>query len=383
MSRAMTYEDVLPVLRAPAIARRDPATFHVEVPGNRVGAMPWAAFTSGGKLLERDEVARRGVTGATLFATALANLEARRATWRVEESAGGFLGIGKQAQVLSLVDELAAEQLLVPAFVKTARRLLTPKNVNGTFAIFAPRRGEVRAAAESFVARELERARATWASAGDAAVCPAQLGPSFTVGNTFAVGSVYGDDPGPYVPPIENVRAMVMTERTLGYVANGKTAPKRRGVGDLYLALGVRDANGAQTLLPEPVLAALGLSFDAALDERIATIPNLPVIQMAPLRSGHPVFGVRGDGAIDQLASANVLSALHAELGNPFLIHPYSHFKVAATTIAAPMSTDTLFDLVASADPPEPNVIKTRGTPDFVLYTVTNGTITAATPIRP
>lgn len=385
------FPGVLPVLRTPEIARRDGATFHGEVPGDRVSATPWAAFTTGRGLLTRAEVDASGVSGGDLLEAAIGNLAARGATWKVEERSGGFLGLGKRPCVLSYTDEFAAEQLLVDGFMRAAHGLLSPKDVRTSkTAFFAPRRGQIRALlAETgdgkptpFVERELGLAMQAWASAGDQAVIPAMLRRASVVGNTFTVARRFAGEDGPYLPPVENVRLMVLKKSALTYVANGSVAPKRKLANGLFLALGVRDPNGQQTPLPEATLGALGLPFEASLDRMIASIPLLPVLDMGRLSPSQPVMGFRGQGAIDQLASASSLGRLHGALGDPFVVYPYSHVRVAATTGGVPLTAAMLFELIELCDPRQPGVILTRGTPELDLYVVSGGRITGATSVQ-
>jgi hypothetical protein len=385
------FDQALPVLRTPAIARQDPTTFHIEIPGDRVAATPWAAFTTGQGLLTRADVTSSGVSGQKLFEKALENLVARAPTWKVEATTGGFLGIGKKPALITCTDPFAAEQILNEAFMAEARHLISPKHWNGSLvAFFAPKRGQVRAvlvhgkdtAETPFYIQELESAKATWQSAGAEAVCPAELGSSGTVGNTFAVrGRLDGKDE-PYVPPLESVRVMVMHKKVLSYVTNGSTAPRREFLGDLSLCLGVRDENGQQTPLDEATLSQLELPFEKSLDGMIATIPILPIVDMGKLRTGQPVLGFRGNGAIDQLASARSLERLHATLGDPYILHAYSHVRVAATTADVPRTSSTLFELIELCDPRRPHVIMTRGTPDYEVYTVTGGRISGVSAIK-
>lgn len=379
------FSNVLPVLRAPSVALRYPSTYHVAIPGDRAGATPWAAFTAGQDLLTRAEVKSAGVSGDELLETAIANLTKRPAKWTVEASTGGFLGIGRSPCVLSFTDPFAAEQLLIEEFLKAAQHRLSPRIViDSRIAYFAPKRGQIRAvlaegndASETpFVVRERELARATWDAAGDEAVCSAQLHPSSTFGNPFAVGELFAGTPGPYCPPFDSVRLMVMHSRTLGYVKNGSTAPKRKLMGELSLLLGVRDISGQATPLAEGTLSQLGLSFETSLDPMIAAIPALPVIDMGMLRSGRPLMGFRGNGAIDQLASVGSLKRLHAMLGDPFVVHIYSDSRVSATTADIPRAGVTIVQMVELCDPVPPNTFMTRGTLDYDLYTVSGGAIT-------
>lgn len=384
------FSNVLPVLRTPQDARRDPDTYYVEIPGDRVGATPWAAFTTGDDLLKRADVVSSGVSGGELLKTAITNLSARPAAWKVEEAAGGFLGFGKTPCILSFTDEFAAEQLLVESFLKKAQTLISPKSINRSrVAYFAPKRGQIRAVAATtktdqptpYIARERELAKQAWEAAGADAVCPAVLHPSHTVGNMFAVSELFAGERHAYVPPADSVRLMVMHKKTFSYITSASTSPKREFVGDLFLFLGVRDENGQQTPLDDATLNELGLPFEASFDAMLAKVPVMPVIEMGRLKGGQPVVGFRGNGAIDQLASPESLGRLHATLGDSFLMHAYSHVRVAATKSDMPRTVEALFDLIELCDPKPPGVIMTRGTPDFEVYTVEGGKVTGTTRI--
>jgi hypothetical protein len=183
------------------------------------------------------------------------------------------------------------------------------------------------------------------------------------------------------VPLVENVRLMVVNKNSFGYLQNAGTAPTRKLAG-FYLCLGVRDANGQQTPLASETLSALGISFEKTLDEMIARIPSLPVIDMGRLSTGDLVVGFRGTGAIDQLASTASLRRLHETLGDPYVLHVHSHGPVAATIHSVPKTVPILSELIELADPRPPNVIMTRGTPDFVMYKVSAGKLAGAVPIQ-
>jgi len=375
MSSALA--DVLPVLRTPEHARADGETYHAEVPATRVAATPWVAFCSAGRLLSRVEVANSGVSSAALYERAVANLQSQSHSWAVEQASGGLLGLFKKPAVLSCTGAYAAECILDADFLKKATDKLAPKSFGGGVAFFVPGRGQLRAVAletrdgepSPYLGAELEAAQQQWAAAGADAVCPAQLGSAFVVGNVFSVGDLFAGEERPYVPPIENVRAMLLREGDLEHVTNGQTAPRRAFVEDLHLFIGVRDDNGSETPLDADALSALGLSLEASLDNMVGQIGELPVIDMGSV-SGQPVVGFRGKGAIDQLASSSSLARLHARLGDPFVVHVYSQVRVAATTSAAPRTAEMLYELIELCDPRQPNVILTRGTPDYRLYIV-------------
>jgi len=191
------FENVLPVLRTPAIARAAPDVHHVDAPAEHDADTPVVAFTCDGFVLSRTDVAASRISDEQLLRQALANLAKRRGSWRVEEMAGrGFLGVGKKyPQVMCLVHELAAEHILLEGFLDEVERMMPA----ATF--FVPRRGTLRCATPDYVARERSKARRAFVTAGTAAVCPVELHRSPIVGQTFALGARYCESdyatPGP------------------------------------------------------------------------------------------------------------------------------------------------------------------------------------------
>lgn len=185
----MAFENVLPVLRSPATARAQPDVHHVEVPSDRDDDVPLAAFMCDGFVLTRADVTASRVSNEQLYRTALANLAKRRGSWRVEQMAGGFLGVGKKyPQVMSLVHEFAVELILLDGFVDEVERMM-PSAI-----LFAPRRGTLRCTIPQFVARERETARRAFETAGAAAVCPLELHRSPIVGQTFSLGARFAGE---------------------------------------------------------------------------------------------------------------------------------------------------------------------------------------------
>ncbi|MDQ3336135.1 MAG: hypothetical protein M4D80_13280 [Myxococcota bacterium] len=209
----MPFENVLPVLRTSAIARAEGKVFHCEVPADRELDTPLLAFACDGIVLTRADVAAGGTTPDDLYRTALANLAKRRGSWRVEQLAGGFMGLGKKtAQVMSLVNEYAVEHILLDGFIDEVERMMP----GATF--FAPRRGTLRCATPQFVAREREMARVSFeraekdGKAGKAGiatvVCPMELVRSPIVGQMFALGARFAGTETPYAPATGPRRAI-------------------------------------------------------------------------------------------------------------------------------------------------------------------------------
>ena len=209
----MAFENVLPVLRTPAIAKSELYVHHIDVPADREADTPLVAFSCDGVILSHTDVKASGITNADLYKTALANLASRRGSWRVEHLAGGFMGIGKKtAQIMSLVHEYAAEHILLDGFIDEVERMI-PK-----VTFFAPRRGTLRCAAPQFVAREREMAKVSFeksekalaaGKAGNATpVCPFELLRAPIVGQVFALGARFAGTDEPYVPQTGPRRAI-------------------------------------------------------------------------------------------------------------------------------------------------------------------------------
>lgn len=226
----MAFENVMPVLRTPALARADAATFHAEVPADRELDTPLLAFSVDGLLLSRADVAAGGATVDELYTTALANLAKRRGSWRVEQLASGFMGMGKKtAQVMSLVHEFAVEHVLLEGFIDDVEKMM-PQAV-----FFAPRRGNLRAATPEFVIREREMARIAHekaekdTKAGKAGiatpVCPMELVRSPIVGRMFALGARFAGKDMVYAPATGARRAITLQDVPLPDPA---TADRRR-----------------------------------------------------------------------------------------------------------------------------------------------------------
>lgn len=197
----MAFENVLPVLRTPALARAAVAILHIDAPGERDDDAPVIAFTCDGVILTRADVAASKIADADLYRAAVTNLAKRRGSWRVEQLAGGFMGLGKKtAQVMSLVHDFAAEHILIDGFLDEVERMM-PK---ATF--FVPRRGTLRCVTPAFVEKERSRARRAFATAGTEAVCPVELHRSPIVGQLFALGARYCDRDYATPKPVPIVR---------------------------------------------------------------------------------------------------------------------------------------------------------------------------------
>src|SRR5512139_3511291 len=148
------FEIVLRVLRSVAIARSQRDVHHMDVPADREADTPLVAFQCEGTMLKRADIAASGMKDKDLYRLALANLAKRRGSWRVEQLAGGFMGLGKKStQVMSLVHEYAVEHVLLDGFIDDVERMMP----NAVF--FAPRRGTLRCVTPQHVARERELAR--------------------------------------------------------------------------------------------------------------------------------------------------------------------------------------------------------------------------------
>jgi hypothetical protein len=211
----VAFENVMPVLRTPAIARAEDKVFHCEVPADRELDTPLLAFACDGIVLTRSDVAASGIVVDDLYRAALANLAKRRGSWRVERLTGGLMGLGKKtAQVMSLVHEYAVEHILLDGFIDEVERMMP----SATF--FAPRRGTLRAATPQYVPREREMARISYdkaekdGKAGKAGiatvVCPMELVRSPIVGQMFALGARFAGKETPYAPATGPRRAITL-----------------------------------------------------------------------------------------------------------------------------------------------------------------------------
>ncbi len=384
------FPNVLPVLRAPHVARRDPAVFHTEVPADRTGATPWAAFTCGRGLLSTAEVAASGMGGQALLQAAIAHLAQRPAEWKVEGKMGGFLGLGQKPGLLSYTDEFAAEQILVRDFLEKASRMLPAVP---TFVI--PRRGQIRAYTRNmanqgvmkdspYVHAEMALAHQTYTTAGPEALCPAGLGTSNVRGTLFSVSSRFVPGQEPYVPPLERVQVLVLSTKAFKYTpGKPEKCPQRPLLEDLVVFLGVRDDNSSAFTLGAEALTELGITFENQVDQYIGRLPLLPVVEMGSTSAGTPVVGFRGLGAADQVVSPASLSRLHAYLGDPYQLIQYSPVRVGATTANFQLNARSLLELVEIVDPREPGVIMTRGTPNsYGSFTVSGGKLVGFTPVK-
>jgi hypothetical protein len=198
----VAFENVLPRLRTPAIARAAPEVFHIVAPGEPDDATPMIAFTCDGVLLSRADIATSKIKDDALLRAAVANLAKQRGSWRVETLAGGFMGLGKKStQVMSLVHEHAAEHILLDGFLDEVERMM-PK---ATF--FVPRRGTLRCVAPAFVEKERSKARRAFRTAGNEAVCPVELHRSPIIGQLFALGARYCETDYATPGPLPVVRA--------------------------------------------------------------------------------------------------------------------------------------------------------------------------------
>ena len=317
-----------------------------------------------------------------MFDLARANLALRSPTWNIEETTNGFLGFGKTPSVLSYVDPFAAEQILNKSFMRAAWDILSDDPVfRRPIVFFVPKRGELRAvsmigkqnAGIRRYDRELERAKAAWSSADIDAVCPAELENPNTAGFAFVVGDRFDGKAERYCPLIENVRPLVVQEKTLQYATNGSTAPKQKLTDDLWLCLGVRDDDGDIMLLTTAQLQELELPFEASLEKMIAQIPALPLVGLGELSTGEPVVGFRGNGALDQLARADSMMRLHERLGNPCMMHVYRPEFVSATVADVAWKRETILEMVALFNKPRGSV--PMNAPEYTFYSVMGGRV--------
>jgi hypothetical protein len=178
------FENVLPVLRTPALARAAPALLHIPAPGEQDKDTPVVAFTSDAAMVTRAHLAASKLSEQELYRKAMANLAKRRASWRVEQLASGGLG-KKSAQAMSLVDDFAAEHILIEGFLDEVERMMP----NATF--FVPRRGTLRCVVPALVEKERSKARRVFRTARGEAVCPVELHRSPIIGQLFALGAHY------------------------------------------------------------------------------------------------------------------------------------------------------------------------------------------------
>jgi hypothetical protein len=323
-------ESVLPYLRDAAWSGWSQLAW-MEPPGFEPGAwVPRMGFMIGGpgarRLLGPNELG--GMTPEQLAPTAIANLARYPGQWNLLHKAGGVLGVGGRAAVLEARDELAAERMLIPAFVEGAQRQLMQP---GAF-LFAPMRGILRAtlaagepAVEAVIVKEKgdavmaydatvaaggEAVSAGWfrtpAAPGQATECLAPVGAGRDRAYVPAMDRV--------VPKLEGADARLWWEvtpyRSIGAQGDTPLAPR--------LTLGVRGPTRFHHLV-QASYQALRTDFRSLERVAMTTFAAAPLVPEEIGSGSIMVGGFRGVGAAEQLLLGPSMIELHRRLGSHML----------------------------------------------------------------